>query len=62
MTIISLMLTPNARQSMLLHIFGMKNGKKKEEEEARQVFNLFQEPLKQPPLGFSIAEEKIRQF
>ena len=28
----------------------------------RQVYNLFQEPVEQPPLGFSIAEEKIRQF
>ena len=24
----------------------------------RQVSNLFQEPMEQPPLGFSIAEEK----
>ena len=24
----------------------------------RQVYNLFQEPVEQPPLGFSIAEEK----
>ena len=24
----------------------------------RQVCNLFQEPVEQPPLGFSIAEEK----
>ena len=30
--------------------------------EARQVYNLFQEPVEQPPLGFSIAEEKIRQL
>ena len=28
----------------------------------RQVYNLFQEPVEQPTLGFSIAEEKIRQF
>ena len=28
----------------------------------RQVYNLFQEPVEQAPLGFSIAEEKIRQF
>ena len=28
----------------------------------RQVYNLFQESVEQPPLGFSIAEEKIRQF
>ena len=29
----------------------------------RQVYNLFQEYVEQPPLGFSIAEEKkIRQF
>ena len=28
----------------------------------RQVYNLFQEPVEQPSLGFSIAEEKIRQF
>ena len=28
----------------------------------RQVYNLFQEPVEQPPLSFSIAEEKIRQF
>ena len=26
----------------------------------RQVYNLFQEPVEQPPLGFSIAEEKNR--
>ena len=30
--------------------------------ETRQVYNLFQEPVEQPPLGFSIAEEKIRQY
>ena len=24
----------------------------------KQVYNLFQEPMEQPPLGFSIAEEK----
>ena len=24
----------------------------------RQVYNLFQEPVELPPLGFSIAEEK----
>ena len=24
----------------------------------RQVYNLFQEPVEEPPLGFSIAEEK----
>ena len=28
----------------------------------RQVYNLFQGPVEQPPLGFSIAEEKIKQF
>ena len=28
----------------------------------RQVYNLFQEPVEQLPLGLSIAEEKIRQF
>ena len=28
----------------------------------RQVYNLFQEPVEQTPLGLSIAEEKIRQF
>ena len=28
----------------------------------RQVYNLFQEPVEQPPLGFSIAEEKIDSF
>ena len=31
-------------------------------KETRQVYNLFQEPVEQHPLGFSIAEEKIRQF
>ena len=30
--------------------------------ETRQVYNLFQEPVEQPPLDFSIVEEKIRQF
>ena len=28
----------------------------------RQVYNLFQEHVEQPPLGFSIAEEKIDSF
>ena len=28
----------------------------------RQVYNLFQEPVEQPPLGFSIAEEKFLSF
>ena len=28
----------------------------------RQVYNLSQEPVEQPLLGFSIAEEKIGQF
>ena len=28
----------------------------------RQVYNMLQEPAEQLPLGFSIAEEKIRQF
>ena len=28
----------------------------------RQVYILFQEPVEQPPLGFSIAEEIIRQL
>ena len=28
----------------------------------RQVYNLFQEPVEQPPLGFSIAEEKSDSF
>ena len=28
----------------------------------RQVYNLFQEPVIQPPLGFKIAEEETRQF
>ena len=27
----------------------------------KQVYNLFQEPVEQLPLGLSIAEEKIRQ-
>ena len=27
-------------------------------KETRQVYNLFQEPVEQPSLGFSIAEEK----
>ena len=27
-------------------------------KETRQVYNLFQEPVEQPPLGFSLAEEK----
>ena len=26
----------------------------------RQVYNLFQEPVEQPPLGFNIAEEKLK--
>ena len=29
-------------------------------EVTRQVYNLFQEPVEQPPLGFSIAEEKYQ--
>ena len=28
------------------------------QETTRQVYNLFQEPVEQPSLGFSIAEEK----
>ena len=28
----------------------------------RQFYNLFQEPVEQPPLGFSIADEKIDSF
>ena len=31
-------------------------------KETRQVYNLFQEPVEKTPMGFSIAEEKIRQF
>ena len=31
-------------------------------KETRKVCNLFQEPVEQHPLGFSIAAEKIRQF
>ena len=27
-------------------------------DKTRQVYNLFQEPVEQPPLGFSITEEK----
>ena len=30
--------------------------------ETRQVYNLFQEPVEQLPLGFSIAEEKNQSF
>ena len=32
------------------------------ETTTRQAYNLFQEPVEQPPLGFSIAEEKSDSF
>ena len=32
------------------------------QEQTRQVYNLFQDPVEQPPLDFDVAKEKLDSF